>query len=720
VRYLAAVLAIAAMAGCSRPAPPVLRSGALRGVPIVLVSIDTLRADRLPLYGYKAGSTPVLDRLGRDGIVFDDVYSHSPLTLPAHTSLLTGLLPFRHGVRDNIGYALAPAHRTLAGRLKAAGYRTGAAVSAFVLRHQTGIARDFDFFDDRIEIAGAGESLADSQRDGGAAVDSLAAWIAQQGDAPVFAFLHLYEPHTPYAPPPQFRGAHPYDGEISYADSLVGRFIDKIAASGLADRAIVAVVSDHGEGLNDHGEAEHGIFLYRESLHVPWILKLPKDTSPRGTRVAGTLGHVDIAATLLDLVGVDASGIDGASVVDAVANTRAVDRTVYSETMYPRLHFGWSDLASATEGRYRFIRAPRPELFDHTSDPREQRNIAAERTSTTTALGGWIERTVAGAPLADPTPVSADVRERLKALGYVTSSVPSGKPGAALADPKDMIGSFEGLKRAQGLASAGRHADAVRELEQITRAQPAMLDAWETLAKSLVSLGRTKDAIGAFGHVLALDPLKPETLLALARIYALERDAAKAREHARLATERDPATGYETLAGLALDEGRLDDAAGFARRSIDADASRYMNHFYLGTVAHRQGRFPEAITEFRRAIDGMAVEPHAVVRNLHAALGDCLARTGQVAEAEREFQKEISLIPTSSEARIGLASLYRSQGRDADARAAITGLVGATPQADANAYFTVVRTLSVLGDEPAAREWATKARALFPRDVRFR
>src|SRR5439155_15351882 len=214
-------------------------------------------------------------------------------------SLVTGLLPLHHGVRDNIGYSVRADERTLAGRFKAAGYATGAAVSAFVLRHQTGIASGFDFFDDRIEVAGTGESLSDTQRDGAVTVNALAAWVDRQASGRIFAFLHLYEPHTPYSPPPSHRMADPYDGEIAYADELVGRFLDRLRARQLFDRAVIAVVSDHGEGLNDHGEAEHGIFLYREALRVPWILRLPGGGA--GTRMAGTAGEVDVPATLLAL-----------------------------------------------------------------------------------------------------------------------------------------------------------------------------------------------------------------------------------------------------------------------------------------------------------------------------------------------------------------------------------------------------------------------------------
>ena len=690
------------------------------GAPIILISIDTLRADRLPLYGYRHGSTPVLDRLGRDAIVFDDVYSHGPLTLPSHASLLTGLLPTHHGVRDNIGYTLKPESRTLAARFKSAGYATGAAVSAYVLRRQTGVADGFDFFDDAIEMVGAGDWLGDTQRDGRLTVDALGNWIDRQADSKVFAFLHLYEPHTPYTPPPSHRMSDPYDGEIAYADELVGRLLDRVKARGWLDHAIVAIVSDHGEGLGDHGETEHGILLYRETLHVPWILRLP-GAAGAGRRVAGTLGLVDVAATLLDLAGLDAGGLDGQTVRAAMAARTPVDRGVYSETLYPRLHLGWSGLESATEQKFRYIRAPTPELYDLSNDPGERHNLAASRAGTASALAAWIARTTGGAKPAEPDPAPADVRERLKALGYIGSSnAPLSSPDAGLADPKDHIAAFETLKRAIAVDRAGRTAEAIAIYREIVVSNPRMVDAWELLAKAHVSDGQMQEAIAAFGKVIEIDPLKPEPHLALARIYALDRRPLLARQHAELGSRRDPGQGYEILAELMMDAGRQDEAAADARRSLEVDPSRYMSHYLLGIIAQQHARCDEAIGHFERAIEAKRREPQAVVRNLHAALADCLARAGRESDAEREFKAELAAIADSSEARVGLATLYTSQGREADARSALTALIASTPTPTADTYWTIVHTLRVLGDAATAREWAARARDKFPHDSRFR
>jgi tetratricopeptide (TPR) repeat protein len=289
-----------------------------------------------------------------------------------------------------------------------------------------------------------------------------------------------------------------------------------------------------------------------------------------------------------------------------------------------------------------------------------------------------------------------------------------------LPDPKDGIASYESLKHALTVAARGDDEAAVGELRRLVASQPRMLDAWEALGKSLERLNRTADAVAAFGKVLEIDPLKPETHLALARILALDRQAARASEHAKLAAERDPAAAYEALAELSMDAGRRDEAVAFARKSVDADPSRYMSHFLLGVIAQQQGRCDQAIASFRRAIDAKRTDPHAVVRNLHAGLADCLARSGQTAEAEREFKAELADIPSSPEARVGLATLYRSQGRDAEARDVLGQLVTATPGADASTYWTVVHTLTVLGDLPAAREWSARAHERFPSDPRFR
>jgi len=695
-------------------------AGPFPEAPVVLVSIDTLRADHVGAYGYGKGTTPVLDALAREAVVFDRVYSHCPLTLPAHCSLLTGLLPPRHEVRDNMGFSLKESHATLARRFGAAGVATGGAISAYVLRAQTGIARGFDFYEDALEFEGGTESLGALQRDGGIAVDALSRWIENQGGKRFFAFLHLYEPHSPYTPPEKHRHfAQPYDGDVAYADELVGRFLDRLKAKGLYDRVVLAVTADHGEGLMDHGEEEHGVFLYREAVHVPLLLRLPGGAGG-GTRIAGPVAQVDIPATLLDLAGLPAEGLDGVSLRPALAGGAPPDRTVYSETLYPRYHFGWSELFSATDARYRYVRAPRPELYDLDKDPGEKENLAASRASTSTAMSEWIGRTVGAAAIQAPEEVEAETREKLAALGYVGVGTASLAAAGDLPDPKDKIGTYEDFKQALVLRQQGKNAEAVLQFKKVLAENPRMLDAWEMLGLTLVRIEREQESIAAFTKVLEIDPLRADTNMALAKLYALRGKVDLATQHAEIASGKEPGKGYEILAQIMMDRNRPEQAASFARKSVAADDQRMMSHFILGVVAQRAGRYEDALAAFRKAEAAKNRQKHSVIRNLHSSMGDCLARLGREAEAEREFRAEIEAIPRSREARLGLAMLYRSQGRDAEARAALGGLVESDPMASADAYWTVVRTFTVLGDVQAAREFASRARQRFPADTRFR
>jgi choline-sulfatase len=648
------LLALAILAAACRGAV-----GPYPDASVVLVSIDTLRADRLAPYGYAAAKTPRLAALAADGVLFENVYSHCPLTLPAHASLLTGLLPPRHGVRDNVGFALDPRHATLAARFAAAGLRTGGAVSAWVLRPETGIARGFGFYDAVAETKDAVVSPGRVQRDGAAAVEALGRWIEDQRGARFFAFLHLYEPHSPYAPPERYRSlAQPYDGEVAYADELVGRFLDRLESLKLLDRTIVAVTADHGEGLFDHGEEEHGVFLYREALHVPLFLRLP-GRARAGRRVSAVVAQVDVPATLLDLAGLDAAGLDGVSLRGAMAGAALAERPVYSETFYPRYHFGWSELLAVTERRYRYVRAPRPELFDRQADPGERLNLAADRPQAAAALDAWLKAAVGAGTAAIPEPVAAETAEKLRALGYVGAaggSAPTGDGGGAGPDPKDKIATYETLKRGLALRAKGDDAAAASAFREVVRDSPGLAEAWEGLGFALLRLGKPEDGVAALERSGRLDPSR-----------------ARAQEAER--------------------------------------------RFLAGAAARQAGRCTEALASFRRAEELRLAARRPPFPGLHAGAGDCLALSGRGPEAEREFRAELGQDPASEEARVGLAMLYRAGGRDAEARAVLFGLVDADPSADS--YAVVLAALRELGDAAGARQWLDRARAAYPADPRF-
>jgi arylsulfatase A-like enzyme/Tfp pilus assembly protein PilF len=702
-----ALLAAALLASsCSRP---------LGGRPqtVVLVSIDTLRADRLPVYGYPAGATPRLDALAREAVVFEDAYSHYPLTLPAHASLLTGLIPPRHGVRNNVGFRLDRRHRTLATRFREAGWRAGGAVSAFSLTSGSGISQGFEFYEDSIH-GRAPEAFNAAQRDGAQAVEALGSWLRRVGRDRAFAFLHLYEPHTPYQPPERHRGhAHPYDGEIAYADELVGRFLDVLAATGRRDGALVVVTADHGEGLGDHGEDEHGMLLYRETVRVPLLVRLPRG-SRGGTRVAGAVSHADVAATLLDLAGLDSRGLDGAPLVAELASGRA-DRTVYSETLYPRYACGWSELRAATDSRHRYVKGARAELFALREDPSERRDRSAHDPGRAAAMDAWLERLGAGDAPA-PAPIDADAAERLRGLGYlVGSAAPPGERERP--DPRDHVGTYQELKRAMDLRRAGRDGEAVEALRRLLAREPDLVEGWDLLGQSLARLRRHSEAVAALEKGLAIDPARPTLHLALVREHVRRERLDLAAPHAELASGGAPGGGAEVLAQVLLADGRLDEASVLARRSLGSDSGRLMAHYVLGVVAHRQGRCDDALVELRAA---EAAAARGGPPSLLALVGDCLRRLGRSAEAEVAFRDAIERSPLRPEPRLGLARLRADRGRLAEARTLLEEWIAVQPTRDAEAYLTLVRMLRVAGDGEAAREWADLASEQFPTDLRFR
>jgi len=396
---------------CSR-SPESQRTPHYQGAPIVLISIDTLRADHLPLYGYAGVQTPNIDALAGDGVTFEHAWSHCPMTLPSHVSMLTGDLPTTHGVRNNLGFRYdAAKYPSLPQRLQAIGYATGGAVSSYVLRGETGLRDAFQWYDDAMDTA-PGARFREYQRSGAVTTAHAEKWIASLGTRPFFLFLHLYEPHVPYDPPEPFRSryANPYDGEIATADSIVGDFLRDLKSRGIYDNAIIILTSDHGEGLGDHGELQHSILLYTELIRVPLIVKLPHGAR-RGTRSNSPAALTDLAPTVTTLIGLEPAKSDG---LDLFSNPSAA-RSIYSETIYPYVQLGWSDLRSMISGRIHYIRSPRPELYDLGTDPRERNDVITDHRRDAAKLSAELDHFPAAT--AGDVPVSSDEAAKLAALG---------------------------------------------------------------------------------------------------------------------------------------------------------------------------------------------------------------------------------------------------------------------------------------------------------------
>lgn len=433
---------------------------------VVIVTLDTTRADHLSVYGYQDVSLPHLERLAAGGVVFDQAMSVGALTLPAHTSLFTGQLPPAHGVRDNSGPGLAASHDTLAEILRARGFRTGAFVGSAVLDADRGLAQGFDHYGGVIPASGP----TGLQRRGDDVVTDALAWLGGIESTPFLLWVHLYDPHRPYDPPPPFDAMHdPYVGEIAFADAQIGRLLRALDERALTDRTIVVVAGDHGESRGEHGERDHGIFLYDGVLRVPLIVRAPGIAAGR---IADVVGLTDVMPTVLDLLGIPAPPSAGASLASALQRRSPVgEREVYAESLYPR-HLGWSPLFALRSGRYKLIDAPRPELYDLEVDPFEQRNIHRQRGAVAAAMTERLAsmRSEGERSTADEFELSPERRHRLGALGYAsgTRGRPRHAPGG-LPDAKDCIGASP-LSPTGASARAARQASAAIPPTAITPA----------------------------------------------------------------------------------------------------------------------------------------------------------------------------------------------------------------------------------------------------------
>ncbi len=678
--------------------------------PVILVVIDTLRADRLPVYGYSAGRAPVLSAFAREAVVFDRAYAHAPQTLPSHASMFTGRLPFEHKVRDNLGFTLTDGTPTLASMFKAAGYATGGFVSAYVLRPETGIGQGFDVYDAKFPAMAADRSAAHVQRSGPQTLAAAEAWLKGITSDRFFLFLHLYEPHTPYRAPERFADLAAYDGEVAFSDEIVGNLFTTLKARGWYDTATIVVLSDHGEGLGDHIEEEHGLFLYDEVVRVPWIMRLPHAQSA-GRRVRDPVQHVDLVPTLAAAARLAVpAGLRGRDLAVAASGRGTLaPQGIYAEALYPYYHFGWSELLSLTDDRYRYIKAPREELYDLERDPDERANLAKERGQAATALRSALEALVAGRNIDAPTAVSDDDRQRLAALGYIgtQSSSPAGGRGAIRADPKDKAPLLRTYRQAVVLLGEGRLGEGTRLLRAILDDDPAMTDVWSQYAAALGRMGRYQEAFDAYGRVINLQPDEPNGPLGASSMLLLLNRPDDARAHAELAIASAPSQAHQALALIAVSRQRDEEALRQADLAAAAEPGLPMPAFIRGTLAYSHQQYEPALGFLLQAQKGYAGRS-AQPRDLHFMIGDSLARLERYKEAEPYLEEEVRLYPQHVRARAGLAMLYQSTGRSAEAERVLGDLVRDVPSPDA--ADTAARVWRMFGRADRADSVADEAR----------
>jgi arylsulfatase A-like enzyme/Flp pilus assembly protein TadD len=488
---------------------------------VFLITIDTLRADHVHCYGYDRVQTPALDGLAHDGVRFTQAFTASPITNTSHASILTGLLPGSHGVTD-FAVPLSPAHPTVAELLKKQGYQTAAFIGAVILDSKTlapGFDRGFDYYDNFPEHPQTKSRWGRVERRGMDVAQHAESWLSKHPAGPHFMWVHLYDPHDPYEPPPPYSQTykdHLYDGEIAYADSALAHFIAYLKQSARYRNAIIIVVGDHGEGLGEHNEDTHGIFLYDSTTHVPLIVKLPAALNA-GTVVEAQVRTVDIVPTVLDLVGAPAlAKRDGESLKPYFAGTDQTGRPAFGETDYP-LRFGWAPLRSLRDEGFKFIEAPRPELYDLNFDPPELHNTYESKDARVQKARAMLaelhtrEVLLAGSKNADAQGASSE----LKALGYAAAVGTTGAPPASLPDPKDKIEEQNLLHAAMIASDDERPADARRSLERVLILDPRSPTALRQLGELELQAG---DYVKAAQHLKGAMQVRPDD--ATAAFYA--------------------------------------------------------------------------------------------------------------------------------------------------------------------------------------------------------
>jgi arylsulfatase A-like enzyme/Tfp pilus assembly protein PilF len=676
---------------------------------LLLVTLDTTRADRIHAYGFDGIETPNLDRLAREGVLFEQAVAPAPLTLPAHSSMFTGKFPPAHGVRDNGGFFLDDRQTTLAERLQSRGFTTGGFVGAYVLDHKWGIAQGFQtYFDDFDLSKYQSLSLGSVDRPGNEVADKALAWLDRVRSKRFFGWVHFYDAHSPYDPPEPFKSryaGHPYVGEIAFVDSQVGRLLAYLDTHQLARNTIVIVMGDHGESLGEHGEGTHGFFVYQATMHVPLLIRAPYD-SMAGRRVADTVRSIDLLPTALDLLGVEAAErFEGASLAPLMTGAKKeLGLAAYSEAIYPRFHFGWSDLRALTSGRYKFVAAPRPELYDLQQDPTESHNVYTERQALGDRMNQELvaleQRMSVGAAAPKPAvEVDPDARARLAALGYVGTFVTAAAPDrAGLADPKDKIQLFNLMTQARETARHDKESDeGLHALERVIAQDPKVIDAWFMLgneyyrrrqytraieqfkralelkpdydlvvinmANAYRALGRDQEAMVGYRRFMALDPKNAQIRYEAAQILIDGGRLDEARQELTQALALEPklAAARNALGVLALRRGDLAGAEREIRAAIDEKPDVRLAHYNLALLAEQQGDVPRAVAEYKKEVELHANSYKAAFNlgRLYERAGD---RQGQIAE----YRRAIEMNPSFAEGHLFLAKVYLDSGQQLD------------------------------------------------------
>ena len=633
---------------------------------LLLITVDTLRADALGAYGSKTAATPWLDRLAAAGARFDRARAHNVVTLPSHANILTGRLPPDHGIRDNAGFRLPATEETLATRLKARGFRTAAFVSAFPLDSRFGLARGFDVYDDAFVEATPRPTFLEQERSGSATVRAAREWLdAQPRDGSWFCWVHVYEPHFPYTPPAPYDArfaSTPYDGEVAATDAALSPLLKPILDAGSATDTLVIVTSDHGEALGDHGEATHGIFAYEATLRVPLILYYPPLIGSR--TIQSSAGHVDLLPTILDAFRMPLpEGLPGRSLLSAAAGNESGGEVTYFEAVSGSLNRGWAPLTGVVSDGMKYIDLPIAELYDLAADPAETHNLASARPQDVEKRLTLLRSIDRGE--VRRTDESDDVRERLRSLGYVTSSAPRARARYTDADdPKRLIGVDTELQTIVGLYLDGHVREAVTRCRALVAQHPGMRVALLQLAHLERDASNLPGAIAALQQALKLDAGDTEAASLLGTYLTTANRSREAIALLEPYASRDHAD-VQILTALALAqsrEKRFDAARAVLDRALAGDPSNARLLVTLGTIELMAGRRPQARTAFETAL-----ARNKDMARAHSSLAAMAAEEGRHNEAIAHWRRATAIDPDEFEKLLAIAISTARSGRPADA-----------------------------------------------------
>jgi choline-sulfatase len=648
-----------AVAACRNDPPP---SPAPRP-DIVLITIDTLRADRVG-----RGLTPTLDALAQRGVRFTNARTAVPLTLPAHVTIMTGALPPAHGVREN-GVTFKPGPLPLARVLHDAGYSTAAFVGAYVLDHRFGLADGFDVYDDQITRNPERPLRLEAERRGEEVVNAALAWLAP-AKRPFFLWVHLYDPHAPYDPPAEWRakaGGNAYDGEVAYADAQIGRLLDGLKGRGLLDPSLIVATGDHGEGLGAHDEDTHGMLAYDSTLRVPLIAASPQ---LKARTVTNTVSLVDLAPSVLHQIGL---GGQTARIVDLFDDPPPTSDS-YAETLYPATA-GWHPIQALATKQWKLLLSSEPELYDMTADPAETRNLAAATPGVVRQLTSALQERERSAGTAPAAAVSQEAADRLRSLGYV-SGVTQSAPDPDAPNPAKVIDGWRQFERALSQLNDGRAREALSLLQALSMRFPSGAVFQSTYARALMESGNAKAALERYRAVVARWPKDALTFhdLAVAARAAGQIDEARRAEQAALALDGNSAAAMNGLGLVEVDAGRLAEAANAFERAAKADPSNASYWTNLGNARRTLGDITGAESAYRRALEADATYADAA-----NGLGVLLVQQRKAADAIPWFERALQRSPDFYEARLNLGIAYQQSGNRDKAIATYRALLAKAP-----------------------------------------